>query len=495
MSKKLSVLKKSIFTAGIALLTGSAVAADFYLVVPMKGRTVTPNITVALNAYAVPAGTVGSAYNFDFKNLLLVTGDQNPNLNQVTFSLAGGVLPPGLAVDAAGVVTGTPSEKNLAGSSFQLQARYKSKSGEQLYTIVVDGVALKVKALVAGHRHACALTLNNGVKCWGDNYHGQVGDNTTTERHTPVDVYGLTSGVTAITAGGAHTCALLDNGGIKCWGYNAEGQLGNNTTASRSGPTAVSGLSSGVASVHAGGTHTCALMLAGGLKCWGEGTDGRLGNGSTSKKLVPTDVTGLTSDISMVSIGVNNTCVVTTTGGAKCWGLGLSGQLGNGGFTSSSTPVDVYGLTNGVRQISVGGWFICAATTANTVKCWGQGGNGRLGDGTENTSAVPVDVIGLPPVSSIALGVNTGCALTSTGGAMCWGGGRRGQLGNNKMDEDSFVPVAVQGLTNGVTSLTGGSEFTCAVVNGDAKCWGFNGYGELGQDSTADTALPRNVQP
>ncbi len=195
----------------------------------------------------------------------------------------------------------------------------------------------------SGDLHACAVTTSGSLKCWGHNGLGRLGDSTTTHRTTPVDVTGLTSGVAAVSSGASHTCAVTTSGGLKCWGRNSEGQLGDGTITGRSAPVDVAGLTTGAATVSSGASHTCAVTTLGGLKCWGRNNAGQLGDGTTTDRTTPVDVTGLTSGLAAVSAGELHTCAVTTSGGLKCWGWNSVGQLGDGTTTDRTTPVDVAG--------------------------------------------------------------------------------------------------------------------------------------------------------
>ena len=350
----------------------------------------------------------------------------------------------------------------------------------------VSGLSSGVRAISAGSYHACAVTASGGAKCWGDNYWGQLGDGTTDWSKTPVDVSGLASGVSDITAGESHTCALTASGGVKCWGDNDYGQLGNGTTAGSSTPVDVTGLTSGVSAVEAniGLGYTCALTVVGGVKCWGY----HVGQNS----LTSVDVSGLTSGVSAISTGVSHACAIIS-GGARCWGSNGDGQLGDGTTESSNVPVEVSGLSSGVSAIAAGRSHSCAVTASGGLKCWGLNNRGQLGNGTAAGSLTPVGVIGLTSGAiDVTAGVNHTCALTVSG-PRCWGENHDGQLGNGSLPY-SRTPVNFSGWTGGVLAIAGGDTHTCAAtMSGEARCWGENNFGQLGDETMVNSITPVGV--
>lgn len=356
--------------------------------------------------------------------------------------------------------------------------------------------SVRFVSIAAGALHTCVLTSNGEVKCWGSNDYGQLGDGTTITRTTLVDVKGLMSGVSAISAGDWHTCALTLSGYVKCWGNNGDGQLGDGTTTQRLTPVDVSGLTNRVSAIASGSSYTCALTLAGGVKCWGwkntyaEGND----NSATTKRLVPVDVTGLTNGIIAISSSTAHTCILTSSSGAKCWGSNDEGQLGDGTTINRATPVDVSGLTSGVRVITAKGYCTCALTLKGGVKCWGINFAGQLGDGTTIDHTAPVDVSGLANgVTAITLSGTHTCALTSNGAVKCWGDNSQGQLGDGTINQQ-LTPVNVSGLPSDVSAIVAGSLHTCALtLDGVIKCWGANFAGQLGDGTTDQRLTPADV--
>ena len=284
-------------------------------------------------------------------------------------------------------------------------------TGRSSVPVAVAGLSGGVAAIGAGGAHACALTTGGAVRCWGGNEHGQLGDGTKSDRTTPVSVSGLSSGVVAISVGGAHTCALTRPGAVKCWGDNAYGQLGDGSTTARTEPVPVSGLTSGVTAITAGGQHTCALMRRGAVRCWGRNRWGQLGDGTTRTRTRPTALAELARGVVSIAAGRSHSCAITRAGRTKCWGDNGSGQLGDATRTERRAPTVVSRLTRGVAAITAGGGHTCALMRGGHVYCAGQNGQGQLGDGTRTERRTRVGVIGfgafmcvVPPVLGNGLG-------------------------------------------------------------------------------------------
>ncbi len=348
--------------------------------------------------------------------------------------------------------------------------------------VVVNGLPGEIEAVATGMNHACALTQEGDVMCWGSNYFGQGGKN---PGWAPVQVLGLETGVQSIDIDWDHACAIVA-GGVKCWGNNGFGQLGDGTRTTRFKPVDVVGLTSGARAVGLGLRLTCALTDAGEVKCWGMN--------ASIDSVVPVDAPGMLNHVEGLAVGGSHVCVLTQNGGVKCWGENRWGQLGDGSTTYRHQPVDVVGLTSGVRAVSAGESHTCALMMDGGVKCWGNNHAGQLGDGTTANSSTPVDVVGLPPIQAIAAGGAHTCAVTNKGGLFCWGSNHFGQLGDGS-GRDSATPVAVGGMKRGVQTVDAGSGHTCAITRlGRVLCWGDNqNFGQLGNGTTERRFVPEDV--
>ena len=354
----------------------------------------------------------------------------------------------------------------------------------------VSGLGSGVVAIATGSFHTCALTLAGGAKCWGDNGFGQLGVTATSGSNNPnpdpVDVSGLTSGLVAIAAGYGHTCALTAAGGVKCWGVNEYGELGvadnSGTLNPNPTPVDVSGLTSGVIAIAAAtdGEHACALTVGGGVKCWGDNYYGELGNsataGSSGPNPTPVDVDGLTSGVTAIAAGQYHTCALTAVGGVKCWGYNHYGQLGvtdnNGNDNPNPRPIDVPGLGSGIVAIAGGELHTCALTAVGAVKCWGDNYYGQLGvtdnNGNHNPNPTPIDVPGLGSgVAALALGANYTCVLTAAGGVECLGNNEGGQLGvatNAGENDPNPTPLDVTDFGAGSALVFGNATLTTTAL-------------------------------
>ncbi len=350
--------------------------------------------------------------------------------------------------------------------------------------------------LAAGALHTCAVVAGGGVKCWGLNNDGQLGNGTRNTAYVPVPVTGL-SGVVAVTAGRAHTCALLADTTVRCWGINENLELGlgdpsqPDRATDRLTPVAVPGLT-GVVSIDAGGHHTCAVVTGGTVKCWGEGYNGRLGIPGNDDVASPTTIGGFAGAV-QISAGDQHTCGRWSDGTLKCTGFNFSGQLGDGTKVDRSTPVPVLGIS-GASTVEAGYFHTCAIV-ANVPRCFGLNYYGALGDGTEEDKSTSVAMTGVTSAAKVSLGEYHSCVTLTSGAGRCVGfnGTQEGRLGNDSYVQKELTSVPVIGLT-GATVIESGVYHTCAVVTGGAvQCWGANAAGQLGDSTSSPRRKPVTV--
>jgi Alpha-tubulin suppressor and related RCC1 domain-containing proteins len=234
-------------------------------------------------------------------------------------------------------------------------------------------------------------------------------------------------------------------------------------------------------SIAAGDHHTCGVTLTGGVKCWGRGTNGQLGNGEFLDQVNPVDVTGLTSGVASVAVGEYHSCAVTTSGAAKCWGEGSVGQRGTADRNASAVPLDTYNMASGVSQVAARKDKTCFLKSGG-VWCtgyWTSAGYFGIARQIDNLTS---------GVTQIAVGENHGCAIKS-GAAMCFNRNYDGQLGNKTTTDTGTLAVQVSGLTSGVKAIAAGAHHSCAIDSADqVLCWGNSASGQAGTTSSRVTS-------
>jgi alpha-tubulin suppressor-like RCC1 family protein len=309
----------------------------------------------------------------------------------------------------------------------------------------------------------------------------------------------MPSGVSfaSIAAGWSHTCGLSAAGGAYCWGDNSVGQLGDGTTIKRLTPTPAIMAALSLVSLSADGSTNCGPTLTGTAYCWGDNARGQLGDGTTTNQWTPVAVSappGVT--FASVETGSSHTCGLTATGAAYCWGDNSEGQLGDGTTTSSLTPTAVT-MPGGVTfsSLAVSFFHTCGLTAAGAAYCWGYNGAGEIGDGTTTDRWTPTPVTGGVAFSSLTTVYLHICGLTAAGTAYCWGDNRYGQVGDGTTDAGRWTPTAVAPPAGvSFARLVAGSFHTCGITPaGTTYCWGANTYGQIGDGTETDRWSPTAV--
>ena len=405
-------------------------------------------------------------------------------------------------------------------------------------------VPLAAKSVVAGLHHICALLDNDTVKCWGANDKGQLGQNglgntislgddadEMGDNLSSID-FGTGRSVRQISAGEEHTCALLDNDTVKCWGNGTDGRLGQGATnhigddPNEMGDNLAAidlGTGRTAKSITAGGLHSCAILDNNTLKCWGGNYFGALGQGMSDNlgdnpnemgdNLNAIDLgTGRTAK--SLAAGVIHTCALLDNDTIKCWGDSLTGQLGQGTVNSNGVGTALIDMGDNLKAVDLGtgrsakslvaGWFhTCAVLDNDTLKCWGENYAGQLGQGNLNLIGDEPNEMG-DNLSAIDLGMgrsvkeagansNHTCAILDDNTLKCWGANDSGQLGQGSIDNlgdgqnemgDNLSAIKL-GTGRSAKSVQLGGFCTCALLDNETlKCWGRNNYGQLGQGIT-----------
>lgn len=350
--------------------------------------------------------------------------------------------------------------------------------------------------------HAQYVLLEDGsVWSWGGNTVGQLGTGTRERSLSPRRIDGLHSIAKIVSSEGisdlSSACALRKDGTVWCWGFNKSGQLGDGTRITRKTPVQVHGIHDAIDLEMSGGTRAsaCALLQDRTVRCWGSNHYGAIGDGTRADRLVAVEVLNLRNVKEVVSTGDSeghHRCALLQKGTVQCWGSNRFGQLGNGTRSKSSRPTSVVGLQKIEKLILAGGskGSTYAITENGTLWSFGYGWQGQLGDGRRVHRKRPVKAM-IQPVSDVSVGgthgKHTACALLQTGNVQCWGNNRYGQVGHSRR-RSRYQPWTVTSL-KGITDIAVGGyknrTHACAVSDGGiVRCWGFNGAGQLGSDST-----------
>ena len=367
----------------------------------------------------------------------------------------------------------------FAGSLLFVQSILIIGSGSSLAEAASADGPYVTRSVAVGSSHSCAVMSDKTVKCWGANGSGQLGDGTTTNRDFPVDVNGVSNAL-SVAVGFNYSCVLLEGGTVMCWGSAMYTGTGDPTSIAQ--PQTVSNLS-GVTQISSGIWQTCALTTSGEVFCWGARSDidGPVAN-SFSIATVPYQVTGL-SQVEAISVGMSSACALMANATVKCWGVQTNGNLGNGESNSTriATPVTVTGISNAV-SISLGSSSgACAVLSTRTIKCWGPFVYQQLGTGTAPATE-PVLIPGISSATNVALNASVGCALLVSGSLKCWGGTSGGLIGVGPFNGTTWLPATtVIGVTNASSIAIGSSSACVRLSSGYVKCWGSNASGQIAQ--------------
>jgi len=339
------------------------------------------------------------------------------------------------------------------------------------------------------------VTENKGLAFgWGSNNVGRLGNGTTTNTSSPVSVVGGFTDWCQASAGVAHSLGVRTNGTAWAWGCNALGRLGNNTTTDRSSPVSVVGGFTDWCQVSAGFSHFIGVRTNGTLWGSGENGQGRLGDNTTTDRSSPVSVVGGFTDWCQVSAGYSHSIGLRQNGTVWAWGNNATGRLGDGTTTNTNSPVSVVGGFSDWCYVSTGFAHSLGVRTNGTAWAWGCNSTGQLGNGTTTDTSSPVSVVGgFSDWCQLSVGRDHSLGVRANGTAWAWGFNGNGRLGDNTITNRSSPVSVVGGFTDWCQGSAGNSHSLGVRSNGTAWAWGNNGDGRLGDNTITSRRSPVSV--
>lgn len=342
-----------------------------------------------------------------------------------------------------------------------------------------------VAQIEAGERHSCAVLNSGGVLCWGANDQGQLGGSPNPFEVTPFAALAVLPNdpIRQISAVN-HTCVRSEQGNVRCFGVNDSGQVDPAMIQPISIATAASWIPS-ADQIGTGASHSCAADGV-SLVCWGSNGQSQL----TGVDAGPGPVTFGTGPLSALEIGANFGCLIQSNT-LSCWGQNNQGQLATDPGVTPSLPTPTIMPVAEVAAVALGRQHTCALTSGGTIHCWGRNDTGQLGDGTGTQQLAPV-VVTLPPEAGIPIAIEAGdqhtCVIDDAAALWCWGSNANGQLmlepDGMGFDGYTLVPVRTE-VGAGVLAVTGGVTHTCVLTDtAEVLCWGTNTSGQIGNGTT-----------
>jgi alpha-tubulin suppressor-like RCC1 family protein len=328
--------------------------------------------------------------------------------------------------------------------------------------------------------------LTNGTLwCWGYNASGEVGNGSTTNQVSPVQIGGDTW--KSVEAGTYHTCGIRSDDSLWCWGYNASGQVGDGTGLDRWSPVSVAAGAWTV--VVGGGAHTCGIRDDAKLWCWGSNGSGQVGDGAFGNQFGPVPVG--TANWRALSLGAYHSCGIRSDDSLWCWGNNSNGQIGDGTGIGRTTPVPIG--TGAWKTVDLGGNHTCGIRTDDMLWCWGYNAVGQVGDATTTGRTSPV-AIGSTRWRTVGAGDAHSCAITVDNTRACWGSNADGRLGEGT-EYAKLTPYVVGGALANWETVAGGNLHTCGIAQGTNAlwCWGGNSKGQVGDGTLFDLDSPAAV--